>query len=77
MPYLYSPDGTVSGASFDGVSLEFLNGRVWVDSDEAVEALASHGLVPSPDQNDEPEDTSEPAAEGAAPRRRGRPPIAR
>ena len=76
MPYLYSPDGSVSGASFGGVSLEFLNGRVWVDSDEAVEALASHGLVPAPDQSDDPEDTTaEPAAEGAP--RRGRPRSAR
>ena len=73
--YLYSPDNSVSGASYKGVPLEMLNGRFWVDDEEAVAVLASHGLVPHPDQSEDPTDSTdtadEPAADGAP--RRGRP----
>ena len=63
MPYLYSPDNSVTGASWNGVELECLHGRFWVE-DEAVPAfVGSHGLALCPDQS---EVTDQPVAEAVA-----------
>ena len=52
MPYLYSPNKSVTGVSWNGVELECLQGRFWVE-DEAVPTLVeSHGLAMCPDQSE-------------------------
>lgn len=68
MPYLSAPDDTATSFSCRGVTFEGLNGRFWVDDQDIVAEMVSHGYTVAQNQ----EDDAAAAPEGQPAAKRGR-----